>query len=130
MARIAHFAELPAAALDRLAALLDQEAHRGGATIYRQGGPADEMFVINRGRVDVLVADAGGRERVVNVLGPGATFGEVGFLRGGQRPATVRAATDVHCFVLRRANYEALVSELRAATPSEPPNVAAGASVA
>lgn len=131
MARVAPFAELPAAALDRLAALLDQEEHLGGTTIYRQGSPADEIFVINRGRVDALVADAGGRERVVNVLGPGATFGEAGFLRGGQRPATVRAATDVHCFVLRRADYEALEAELRAVATSEPPpSVTAGASAA
>jgi CRP-like cAMP-binding protein len=61
-----------------------------GQSLLRQGAPADAFFVIDRGRASVKRDD-----QQIADLGPGDFFGELGLLRGGERTASVVAATDM-----------------------------------
>jgi CRP/FNR family transcriptional regulator, cyclic AMP receptor protein len=62
----------------------------GGHTIFMQGAPADSLFFLLRGKVQLAVASREGKEAIVATLAPGEFFGE-GCL-GGQ---TLRMATAV-----------------------------------
>jgi CRP/FNR family cyclic AMP-dependent transcriptional regulator len=62
----------------------------GGHTIFMQGAPADSLFFLLRGKVQLEVASREGKEAIVATLGPGEFFGE-GCL-GGQ---ALRMATAV-----------------------------------
>lgn len=61
-----------------------------GAVIVRQGEPGDCMYVVQGGRVEVLLEHAG-RETVLAELGAGEFFGEMSLFTGAPRSATVRA---------------------------------------
>jgi MFS family permease len=61
-----------------------------GADVVVQGEPADHFYVIESGRLDVLVEHDGAVEQV-NVLAAGDWFGELGLLNDAPRTATVRA---------------------------------------
>jgi NTE family protein len=70
--------------------------------LFRAGDPADRLFVVLTGRLQV-VADDGSLLREV---GPGAALGELGLLTGSARSASVRALRDsrlleidAECFV-------------------------------
>lgn len=63
-----------------------------GEAIVRQGEDSTALYLVVRGEVEVERELATGRE-VIARLGPGHTFGEVAFLRGVPRIATVRAAS-------------------------------------
>ena len=128
LARLAPFSELPPAALDDLAATLVTTERRAGATIYRQGEPSDELFVLGRGRVEVLRLDESGPERLISTLGTGATFGDASFFQAGPRSATVRAATDVLLFTLHRAAFQAGVGRANGGAGTARPEAVAARS--
>jgi len=67
---------------------------RGGESLFAQGDRADAMYFVLHGRLEVSVRARGGRERLVNVVGAGASIGEMGLLTDDRRSATVRAIRD------------------------------------
>jgi len=71
-----------------------------GMTVFREGEPADALYVISRGQADVLRRDGSGRLEPVNRLAEGQFFGEIGVLSRGRRTATVVAATELECLAL------------------------------
>ncbi len=80
-----------------------------GDAIVRAGDVANEMFVVLAGTVEVR-GDADGVEHTIASFGRGEVFGEIGFLGGAQRIATVVAASDLEVLVLtqgfcRKAMY-------------------------
>lgn len=67
---------------------------RKGEVIYSQGGPADALFYIQKGKVKVTAVSSHGKEAVVAILSAGDFFGE-GCLTGQPlRISTVTAMTD------------------------------------
>jgi zinc transporter ZupT len=84
-----------------------------GAVLFRAGDPADALFIVAHGTVEVLVAAAAGQagaEHRLAELGPGQAFGEMALLSGGPRTATVRAQGDVDLLEIDRADFEQLVA--------------------
>jgi hypothetical protein len=72
----------------RTGAKPDVRKVKEGKTLFAQGDTGDELFLLLNG---VLEVDVDGE--VVAQLGPGAILGERAILEGGQRTATLRAAT-------------------------------------
>jgi CRP-like cAMP-binding protein len=62
-----------------------------GDTIFREGEPAHEMYVLLDGEVEVLKKSRQGREHRIALLGPNDCFGEMSVIDMMQRSATVRA---------------------------------------
>src|SRR5687767_2011170 len=44
--------------------------------VFSQGDPADAVFFLERGRVQLTVVSSGGKEAVIAILEPGTFFGE------------------------------------------------------
>ena len=96
---------------------LDAEAHRlmsdcfenrryeTGATIFKNAELSRDLHLITQGRADVVIAD--GTIRVASVCA-GAILGEMGFLDGSPRAATVIATEAMSSQVLSRERFEAL----------------------
>lgn len=53
--------------------------------IYRSGDVADALYVVARGRVKLSFAEGTGREAVIDIVGPGAVFGESALYATGAR---------------------------------------------
>jgi MFS family permease len=94
------FEALPAPVIERLA---NDARHRhltAGSAATVQGEPGDHYFVIDRGRVDVVIDG-----RHVRELGPGAGFGELALVRDVPRSATVTAIGDVELLAFGRDEF-------------------------
>ncbi|MBV8087951.1 MAG: patatin-like phospholipase family protein, partial [Chloroflexi bacterium] len=65
-----------------------------GATVCRQGEPADALYVLLSGRLGELAAGEDGAERLLAEIATGETAGETELLTGDARPATIRAHRD------------------------------------
>lgn len=97
------FASLDGVTLRRLADRLTTLTVETGETILRQGEPGDACYLVRTGRVAVACTEqAGGGERRVASLGPGALFGEGALLTDAPRNATVRAVEPTELLVLPR----------------------------
>jgi putative ABC transport system ATP-binding protein len=82
-----------------------------GTVIIRQGDAADRFFIIQDGEVDVEISAAGGTApRVVNHLGRGDYFGEIGLLTGSTRNATVRTTRETQVMELDRDGFMTMIS--------------------
>src|SRR5437764_131114 len=77
--------------LDHLAATLRPHRIPAGDTIFREGDPAREMYVVLEGEMEVLKRSRRGRDQRVAILGPHDTFGEMSIIDMQARSATVRA---------------------------------------
>ena len=89
----------------RLAAELHTLSLKRGQTLVRQGETADALFIIVTGRFAVTLD---GNRIPIAELGPGQPVGEIAFLAGGVRTATVTALRDSLVLRLGWADFEAL----------------------
>lgn len=94
-----------------------------GQTIFRQGEPADALYIVRLGFVKVSQR-LGANDRVLNYLGPGNSFGEIGLLsrvtdlletkmqrgiRPGARTASCAALDDVELIRIRGDAFRELL---------------------
>ncbi len=83
---------------------------RGGETLFRQGDPADAMYVVVSGSVEVALDGAnGGSRRVLSVLGRGSCVGELGLLLDEPRAASVRAVRDSELVRFSKEDFHRLL---------------------
>lgn len=101
------FAELSEEALARLASVATEVEVPAGFVLVRAGDDATGMFLVEEG--SVVVELPGGKTRA---LGPGEFFGELALLvEGLHRTARVRAATELRCLAIARADVARLLQE-------------------
>jgi ABC-type lipoprotein export system ATPase subunit len=92
---------------------IESRTYAPGATILRQGEPADNFYIITRGQVEVVLQQPNGSEIVVTPMGVGQYFGEIELLHGGKNLATIRAGTTtgVEVVALDPDEFKRLVTE-------------------
>jgi CRP-like cAMP-binding protein len=90
--RVPLLAEVPS---ERLLALLPAcrvQRHEADADLFRQGDPADRVWIVSEGQVKIVRHDEGGREVILEVISPGEVFGG-GAIFLPEHPATARSLT-------------------------------------
>jgi CRP/FNR family cyclic AMP-dependent transcriptional regulator len=83
---------------------------KDGELLCKQGEPGDRMYVIQKGRVEVLVG-SNGKETRLNIVGKGAVIGEMAVFEKLPRSATVRALGEVRALTVDKKNLLRRVSE-------------------
>ena len=116
LSKLEPFSSLPPEVLEETARLLLYAERGPGEVLCRQGSVGDELFIIGRGELEILVMDDEGNERIVGMLGEGDYTGEISFIRRIPRTATVRAQSDVEVHILRRLDFDALLERLGTGT--------------
>jgi SulP family sulfate permease len=79
-----------------------------GTTIFRNGDPGDELFVIRRGLVRIFLPLGHNKHLVLATFGPGDFFGDVAFLDRSRRSADAVALAATDLYVLSRARFDQL----------------------
>ena len=80
-----------------------------GVVLFHEAEAGGSLYVLMRGRVAIRVTTPDGDTATLNVIGPGAAFGELSLLDPATpRTATVQAIEPVQTLVLQRADFERL----------------------
>ncbi|MHB2016851.1 MAG: Crp/Fnr family transcriptional regulator [Candidatus Xenobia bacterium] len=93
--------------VERLAEIVEMRKCKAGTRIIVEGDEGDEMFIINKGRVNVLKKTMYEDEYTVANLNAemGAFFGEIGLMDADKRSATIVADTDCEFLVISRNRF-------------------------
>ncbi len=87
---------------DTLRTIAENLSFKAGATVFREGDPADGMYLVVEGAAQVMRRSRGGEERTVAIITEGQSFGELGLLVDRPRQATVNAGTDLRVLKITR----------------------------
>lgn len=79
-------------------------SYKAGEVIFRQGDPAEELFIVKSGKVDRL------GNRLLDTLPELSIFGEMALIDRSPRSATVVAATDTTVVPVGEKQFLFLVS--------------------
>jgi NTE family protein/lysophospholipid hydrolase len=109
LASVPIFAGLDADGLRELDLSANWMRLAGGEVLFREGETADCLYVLVRGRLEIVAVRPGGTEEVTGQLGRGAVVGEVALLGGQPRSATVRAIRDSELVRLSHAALKRLI---------------------
>lgn len=97
--RLPLFLELDSEAVGRLAASALDLTLPQGSVLFRQEETAAGVYLIVRGQVKLSLQTSGGNDKVIELLGPAASFGEVPMLLGERHmltAETIEESTLVH----------------------------------
>ena len=82
-----------------------------GQPIILQGDPGDTLWIVLSGLARVSMVAANGREIVLDYAERGAVLGEIAFLDGGERTASVEAIEPVEALSLGRAAFAEIIGK-------------------
>lgn len=96
--------------LDDLKGCIESRSFTAGQNVFVSGDQGDELFLIRRGEVRIILPLAGQQYHHLATFGRGAFFGEMAFLDHAPRSANAVALTDLDVFVLSRERFDVLTA--------------------
>ncbi len=104
------FSELNEQELQEVAAAAQIRHLAADNAIFHEGDTSDAIYITVTGRVKIVTTSSDGKEFILTVLGAGQVFGEMGLLETAPRSASVITITDVELLVIKREEFEHLLS--------------------
>jgi len=104
--RLPLFRDFPAAEQQELARSMRHHNALPGASIIREGEAGESLFLLAEGALEVRVR---GVDVPIDLLLPGAVFGEMSLLTGQPRSRTVLAATGAEFFEIAREHLDPIL---------------------
>lgn len=92
-----------------LAASAEPVSVRAREYLFRQGDPGDSLYVVLRGRLEILIEAP--EPKVIRVLGRGDSVGELALLTESPRSASVRARRDSELLHVTREHFTRVLEQ-------------------
>src|SRR6202522_4115781 len=106
---------LPPEEVERILPFVRSRHLDGGEILFRAGDAADALYIVARGKVDVLSGAAGEKSNgqvagdKLAELGEGQAFGEMALLSGEPRTATIQSAAQTDLLEIGRQDFDRLL---------------------
>ena len=84
---------------------------KSGTPIFSQGEPAEALYFLQDGQVQITVVSSHGKECILRILEPGSLFGEGSLLGNRMRAATATCISDSVVARLERASVVRAIRE-------------------
>lgn len=105
------FKRLPLEQVIQALQLMVSRKVKAGDLIVTQGERGDAFYLIRSGRAEVWKADIyDDEQKMVDMMGPGDTFGDEALVTGGTRNASVKMIEDGELLVLEEQAFHDLIS--------------------
>jgi NTE family protein len=101
------FAELSPQMREEIAALAENVSLPARQWLFREGDPADGVYVVRIGHLEVIAE--GPEPHTINTLTRGAVLGELALLSDSERSASVRAVRDSELLRIDKSSFDALL---------------------
>jgi predicted acylesterase/phospholipase RssA/CRP-like cAMP-binding protein len=105
------FGKFSAEVLHDLVRDMEWVSLRQDDVLFRQGDPGGALYLVFNGRLQVSITQKDGSEIVVAEVGAGKPLGEIQFLFGGTRTASVHALQDADLLKLSKETFDHLTDQ-------------------
>jgi HEAT repeat protein len=105
------FSGLSAAELAAIAAVTKELDYPDGRTIIKQNDVGETVFLIIKGRVEVIMELADGKEVMLDHIGAGGAFGEMALMDDAPRSATIRTVEPSKFLILHKQEFKETAME-------------------
>jgi len=105
------FGDLADQDLQLIVGLLRHRSDRTRGTVYRQGDPDTNFYIVVSGRLKVWTRDEKGGQRTLNHLRAGDSFGAHSLLSGERRDVTVDVEEPTELLYLEKTDFDALLAD-------------------
>lgn len=100
--------------LSELVDVFAPSAFTAGSVVIRQGDDGDLFYIVEEGKLDVMVSTEGGDSQVVGVpYVSGSSFGELALMYGSPRAASIIAKTDCRLWFLDRTAFKGITGSYK-----------------
>ncbi len=99
------FAELKDEDLQRLESSLIRRRYPKGQVIFHRGDEGGSLYILQKGRVKVVIPSPRGEEMILAILSEGEIMGELSLIDGKRRSATVETLEETEVLCLRREDF-------------------------
>ncbi|HYC35221.1 MAG TPA: Crp/Fnr family transcriptional regulator [Usitatibacter sp.] len=100
------FRQLDDHELETVRAVSTERSYPKNAVVLTEGEMGDSLYVIQSGKVKVVIGDEEGRELILKILGPADFFGEMSMIDKEPRSASVTTIEPATFLVLTHAAFE------------------------
>jgi signal transduction histidine kinase len=110
LGKLSFFKDLGAEDLEKVASLCREESFTAGDAVFTEGTPADKLYIIREGTVEVWKDYAAAERDLLALHGPGHLFGEMALIDDLPRSATVIARGPVRALSIGRGDFHRIIS--------------------
>ncbi|TKJ36836.1 hypothetical protein CEE37_14725 [candidate division LCP-89 bacterium B3_LCP] len=108
--RIQFFDDLTTEELELVAGLVKRQTYDKDDIVFKQGDPAEAFYVIESGRIEIIMETFEKPEVIASLGRSGDFFGEIALIEDNQRLATVKAVIPASLLIIFRSDFTELVS--------------------
>ena len=94
--------------LAALEQLMEKRSYKSGEKIFQRGDTGDELFLIRKGAVRIILPLSDTQQHHLGTFGRGSFFGEMAFLDGDVRSADAVAFSHTELYVLSRQAFNSM----------------------
>lgn len=105
------FTGLPAADLERIAAVTFIQSLDKNEYLFHEGEPARGFYVVQRGAINVHRVNAAGKEQIIHIFRPGESFAEATLATETGYPADARAIEPAQVLLVKKDGIVALLKQ-------------------
>jgi diguanylate cyclase (GGDEF)-like protein len=96
---------------DAITAFLERRRVKKGTTVFKEGDPGEDMFILLSGKLSAYVSQSDGTRRWMFEIKPGDFFGEMSIIANEPRSATLTAKEDTDIMVLQGIDFYRIIFE-------------------
>ena len=109
LAKCSLFRGMSAPERQELLALLEPKSYSPGSSIFAEGESIQYIWIVLRGRCQVMKKAQSGEEAELGVIEPYGIFGDMSFFHPAPHSASIRALSEVEVVRLPRDKYDQLL---------------------
>ena len=105
------FTDLTDDELGVIAKITNRKDFKTGDRIFSESEDGQSIYIIKKGEVKACKVAPDGELFTLTIMKDGDIFGEMSFLDGRPRSATIIAISDLETYVIERSDFETIVDE-------------------
>ncbi len=103
------FSDFSDSEIATIAKIIRKQDFKTGDTIFKESEDGESMYIIKKGEVKACKTAPDGEIFTLTLMKDGDIFGEMSFLDGRPRSASIVAISDLETYVLEKVDFETLV---------------------